>query len=256
LVARRSIARLRRSERQPGGPVPDPRRRVGLPAIDERVLPASRSPLLSGRVADCFLLEPRRQCADLDHPSGWVWPGASLLAKEQRALPDLVPEQPAHRRDGSGNKTPNAILELGRTDEKAVVSLPLLPTGDNLNPFSWSRDGRFLAGFRDRQDRSTEVLLYSFNTGRWESVDPSGRAPLFLSDSRRLLFEKDNGIVLYDTETKRSKQILPAGTLPDGWAMKFSVSKDDRQIAYIETQREGDIWMMNFGAMDTAGKKP
>ena len=43
---------------------------------------------------------------------------------------------------GSGNKTPNAILELGRTDEKAVVSLPLLPTGDNLNPFSWSRDGR------------------------------------------------------------------------------------------------------------------
>ncbi|HSD72763.1 MAG TPA: protein kinase [Thermoanaerobaculia bacterium] len=157
---------------------------------------------------------------------------------------------------GSGNKTPNAILELGRTDEKAVVSLPLLPTGDNLNPFSWSRDGRFLAGFRDREDRSTEVLLYSFDTGRWESVDPSGRAPIFLSDSRRLLFEKDNGIVLYDTATKRSRQILPAGTLPDGWAMKFSVSKDDRRIAYVETQREGDIWMLNFGARDSAGKKP
>ena len=62
--------------------------------------------------------------------------------------------------------------------------------------------------------------------------------------------------MLLDTGTKRSKVILPAGTLPDGWAMKFSISRDDRQIAYIETQREGDIWMMLLGAEADARKKP
>jgi Tol biopolymer transport system component len=100
------------------------------------------------------------------------------------------------------------------------------------------------------------VLLYSFATGRWASIDPSGRAPLFLSDSRRLLFQKDNGVVLLDIATRRSKSILPAGTLPDGWAMKFSISKDDRQIAYIETQREGDVWMMILGTEAGDEKEP
>jgi eukaryotic-like serine/threonine-protein kinase len=156
---------------------------------------------------------------------------------------------------GSGTN-PNSILELGRTDAKAIVGLPLLPTGDNLNPSSWSRDGKLLAGFRDREDRSTEVLLYSLAAGRYESVDPSGRTPHFLSDSRRLLIQKDNGIVLLDSVTKRSKVILPAGTLPDGWAMKFDISKDDRQLTYIETQREGDVWMMLLGAETAAKKKP
>ena len=189
------------------------------------------------------------------HPDGSGL--GQVTSRETGALyPAWSPDSRRVAVTGSGNKTPNAILEPGRTDEKRFVFLPLLPTGDNLNPSSWSRDGRFLAGFRDREDRSTEVLLYSFDTGRWESIDPSGRAPLFLSDSRRLLFQKDNGVVLFDTETKRSKPILPAGTLPDGWAMKFSISKDDRQIAYVETQREGDIWMMNLGAKDTAVKKP
>jgi Tol biopolymer transport system component len=156
----------------------------------------------------------------------------------------------------SSGKYPNAILELGRTDEKGVVVLPPVPGADNLNPSSWSGDGRFLAGFRDREDRSTEVLLYALATGRYESVDPSGRAPHFLSDSRRVLFQKDNGVVLLDTATKRSKSILPAGTLPDGWAMRFSISKDDRQLAYIETQREGDVWTMILGAEAGAEKKP
>ncbi|MDQ5872849.1 MAG: serine/threonine-protein kinase, partial [Acidobacteriota bacterium] len=188
------------------------------------------------------------------HPDGSGLEQVSSL--ENGALyPAWSPDSRRIAVTGSG-KYPNAILELGRMDGKGVVVLPLLPTGDNLNPFSWSPDGRLLAGFRDREDRSTEVLLYSLVARRYESVDPSGRSPHFLSDSRRLLFQKDNGVVLLDTATKQSKPILPAGTLPDGWAMKFSVSKDDRQLAYIETQREGDVWMMILGGEAGAEKKP
>jgi Tol biopolymer transport system component len=188
------------------------------------------------------------------HPDGSALEQVSSL-ENGTLYPVWSPDSRRLAVTGSG-KNPNAILELGRTDEKGVVTLPLLPTSGNLNPFSWSRDGRFLAGFRDRENRSTEVLLYSLATGRYESVDASGRSPLFLSDSRRLIFQKDNGVVLLDIATKRSKGILPAGTLPDGWAMKFSVSKDDRQLAYIETQREGDIWMMILGANAGAEMKP
>ena len=188
------------------------------------------------------------------HPDGSGLEQVSSL--ENGALyPTWSPDSRRIAVTGSG-KYPNAILELGRTDDKGVVGLPLLPTGDNLNPFSWSRNGKLLAGFRDREDRSTEVLVYSFAMGRYESVDSSGRTPHFLSDGRRLLFQKDNGVVLLDVETKRSKQILPAGTLPEGWAMKFGISRDDRQLAYIETQREGDVWMMILGAEEGAEKTP
>jgi hypothetical protein len=38
--------------------------------------------------------------------------------------------------------------------------------------------------------------------------------------------------------------------------MKFSISTDDRQIAYVETQREGDIWMMVLGTKAGAGERP
>jgi len=38
--------------------------------------------------------------------------------------------------------------------------------------------------------------------------------------------------------------------------MKFGISRDDRQLAYIETQREGDVWMMILGAEEGAEKTP
>jgi hypothetical protein len=28
--------------------------------------------------------------------------------------------------------------------------------------------------------------------------------------------------------------------------MKFSLSRDDRQLVYLQTQRDGDIWLMNL----------
>jgi hypothetical protein len=67
-----------------------------------------------------------------------------------------------------------------------------------------------------------------------------------LSDNARLLYEKQGGIVLFDTRAGRAKPILPAGSIATGWAMKFSVSRDDRQIAYLQTQRDGDIWLMDL----------
>ncbi|HMA17248.1 MAG TPA: hypothetical protein VKS03_02320, partial [Thermoanaerobaculia bacterium] len=75
------------------------------------------------------------------HPDGSGVEQVSF--RERSALyPTWSPNSRRVAVTASGSKTPNAILDLGRTDEKAVVSLPLLPTGDNFNPSSWSRDGR------------------------------------------------------------------------------------------------------------------
>ncbi len=155
---------------------------------------------------------------------------------------------------GSPNsREETSILELGPGGPQRISILPLALA--DFTPFSWSPDGKLLAGYRDRADRSTEVLVYSFATRSSSTVDASGRGPVWLSDSRRLLLQKDSGVVLIDTARGRSKPVLPFGTLAPGWAMKFSLSRDNSQIAYLETHREGDVWMQSFEDSAAGAKK-
>ena len=149
---------------------------------------------------------------------------------------------------GTGNE-PMRIFEVGRPPGREIRK-----TESRLSPWSWSADGQRIAGVIARADRTTGVGFYVLATGRETVIDPNGHGPLWLSDSRRLLYERDGGIILYDSLTGQKKQILPAGTCATGWGMTFSVTKDDRQIAYLQTRREGDIWLMQV--RPEAEKKP
>ena len=33
--------------------------------------------------------------------------------------------------------------------------------------------------------------------------------------------------------------------------MKFSLAKDDRRLAYLQTQRDGDVWLMDLATPGT-----
>jgi eukaryotic-like serine/threonine-protein kinase len=133
------------------------------------------------------------------------------------------------------------LFDVSQSPEREVGKL-----ASRLEPWSWSPDGQRIAGNFDRPDRSSAVGVFSFATGRDTIIDQNGRGPLWLSDGVRLLYEKQGAIVLFDTRTGRTKQIVPRGTVTPGWAMKFSLSKDDRQLVYLQTQRDGDIWMMSL----------
>jgi WD40 repeat protein len=118
--------------------------------------------------------------------------------------------------------------------------------GQTFRPFSWSADGRRLAGTVLRSDGSIgPVAFYSFDTGKYEVVNASFdaffKAPVWLNDSRRLLVRDRHGIRLIDAATGKTKPIVSVGGYAIG--ISFGISRDNRWITYTETGTEGDIWI-------------
>lgn len=145
------------------------------------------------------------------------------------------------------------IFDLkGNLPIKKWEPLPDIPeTGEAFNTFSWSADGKWLAGLSYIQDSVRSVFLYSFETKKYIRLSefPGERnwqfgSPVWLHDSRRLMFGFHNSLLLVDSKSRKSKTITTFPRNADvSW---FRVSHDDRTIYYQRATTEGDIWLMKF----------
>src|SRR5262249_9074516 len=85
------------------------------------------------------------------------------------------------------------ILARARLDAKwSRIPKPVdgapLPDGN----FSWSRDGRFWAGdLIDKAYREIGIYVESVETGARRRLTEKGRRPVWLSDSRRILYVRE-----------------------------------------------------------------
>ncbi|MEX2300557.1 MAG: protein kinase [Bryobacterales bacterium] len=75
-------------------------------------------------------------------------------------------------------------------------------------PYSWSPDGRKLAGHLQRRGTRAGVLVYSFDSLKFERLTEAGGAPRWLSDGRRLLFQQEEKILLVDSQSRRTREVL------------------------------------------------
>jgi eukaryotic-like serine/threonine-protein kinase len=135
-------------------------------------------------------------------------------------------------------------LDLQRPDSgwvlvhRATEDEPL-PDGE----CSWSRDGRQLAcDLTDRGYRSLGLYVESIDTGERRRLTESGETPVWLADSRRLLYQDAGVIRLLDTETGRSSVVVAASRAPRQLDT-FDVSTDDAFIVINETTSQSDIWL-------------
>jgi Tol biopolymer transport system component len=151
-----------------------------------------------------------------------------------------------------GLGSPTILIAL--SNPKAVERTIPAIEGRTFAPFSWSRDGRVLAGSTFSFVPRQAVFLYSMADSQMREV-AAGRAPLWMSDGRRLIFQTiEGGIGMVDARSGRTKQIAPDGTLRTlGGGLEASLSADDRKIAYVDTHREGDVWLMHLGGAAPAG---
>jgi serine/threonine protein kinase len=114
----------------------------------------------------------------------------------------------------------------------------------NFIAYSWSPDGRWLAGARQRSDGSQDagILLYSLAEKRYTRVTSTGIGSLWLHDSRRLIYFEVDRLILFDTATGRSRPIL---TSPPGSVFRsVSSSPDDRFLYLSRTTNQGHIWLL------------
>jgi serine/threonine-protein kinase len=129
---------------------------------------------------------------------------------------------------------------LGRDPERPSAS-------DGMRPFSWSPDGRWLAG-ASRYGLRNRLLVLDLQTRSHREAAQDAGSPAWLPDSRRVLFAGPTDLVLLDTHSGTERRILPLERQFDHWGRTVALSRDGRTLVYLQSQTEGDIWMMTLGA--------
>jgi Tol biopolymer transport system component len=137
------------------------------------------------------------------------------------------------------------VIDVAAGPARAPEPLPPFPEpGRWFQVSSWSPDGRSLAGGGGRLATSGGggVVVYSFETRRYERLVERGGKPIWLRDRRQLLFLSDpEHVALLDASTKQARTVY---TAPRGSEIAdYTVSKDNRWICVIRSNDEGDVWV-------------
>jgi Tol biopolymer transport system component len=120
----------------------------------------------------------------------------------------------------------------------------------DMRPFSWSPDGRWIAGSNKVASRD-RLRVFDLQTKTHRIVAQDASSPEWLPDSRHLIFNRSTHVVLLDTVTGRERPIMQIDRPFDQWGRTVTLSRDGRTLAYLQFQTEGDVWLMT---LDHAGK--
>jgi len=119
-------------------------------------------------------------------------------------------------------------------------------------PWSWSPDGRLLAGHHWRDEG---VAVFSFDSRSYKVLALEWGWPRWLADSRRIFFVSadettDSVFSILDTETGDHHEVLSSEILsfgPDTLRLGAAISPDNRSIYFVRTHSESEIWMLTLG---------
>jgi Tol biopolymer transport system component len=142
-----------------------------------------------------------------------------------------------------GSRGP-ALFDLTEPiEQRKARFLPPMEQGWTFSPSSWSPDGQRLAGSMSTLD-GRGLGFYSLASGRYERLIDGGSEPVWLRDSRTLLYLDKGGIFSLDTSTRESRRILPPS--PDVAILSLSVSRDNRSLYLVRARYEGNVWMLKL----------
>jgi Tol biopolymer transport system component len=137
------------------------------------------------------------------------------------------------------------VIHTGKPwKDQSPEPLPISELGAGFNAWSWSADGRKLAGHLWREDGSSQgIAVYSFESQKYERLAPVGDWPHWLPDNRRLIFHHQGKVYLIDSQSKRMHEVLSVAPHEVSW--QFGFSRDGRQIVFILDATEADVWQMS-----------
>ncbi len=127
-------------------------------------------------------------------------------------------------------------------------SPPPLPRPSGLDAYllvySWSPDGRELAGDVQLLGGAAGIGVYSLERHEFKRLTQMGTRPRWLSDSRRLLFVGSGKLYLVDIQSRRVHEVLSMAPHEANFGVP---SRDDRWIYLSARATEADVWQMSLG---------
>lgn len=124
-------------------------------------------------------------------------------------------------------------VTLPRVDDKTVFEV-----------WSWSPDGKYLTGgAQDTNGSVPGILSYSLADKKYRRLSEKGSNPMWLSDNRRILFNRDDKIFLLDTKTGHSGEIFASH---GNYINQFEITRDDRTIYFGIELLETSIWIADI----------
>jgi eukaryotic-like serine/threonine-protein kinase len=135
-----------------------------------------------------------------------------------------------------------AVLDLSASPARTLARFD---ADIDLRPFSWSPDGRRIAGAA-RYALRDDLIVLDLQTRTRRVVARDGSSPAWLPDGRRLLFAGLTHLSLLDTQTGRVDRLIPVPRAYDQWGRIVALSADGKTLVYVQTQSEGDVWMMTL----------
>jgi len=138
-----------------------------------------------------------------------------------------------------------SIIEVGKSwQQQTPQSLPpsISDRENQFSVWSWSADGRKLAEHQGRGNAG--IVIYSFDSQQYEKLSDFGGFPVWLSDSRRLLFQNQGKLYVIDSLSKQFHEVLSVA--PHDFGNGVTLPRDDRFIYFSLLTTEADIWMMTM----------
>ncbi|MGB5661421.1 MAG: hypothetical protein WBO54_18265, partial [Thermoanaerobaculia bacterium] len=138
----------------------------------------------------------------------------------------------------------NIVFDATRLwSEQTPQYLPAVgDSGPPMVVMSWSPDGSMLAGQAGYPGEG--VIVYSFETETYERLTDFGEWPVWLPDSRRLMFVyKGNRFFTVDRESKETQEIFSVTRDVIG---PPRLSGDGSQVVFSRRVTEADIWLLTL----------
>jgi eukaryotic-like serine/threonine-protein kinase len=135
-----------------------------------------------------------------------------------------------------------AVLDV--SSSPAIV-LQRFPPDIDFRPYSWSPDNRWIAGSA-RYATLADVVLLDLRDRSRRVLTHNGGSPAWLPDSRRLLFSTVTHLSLLDVQTGSVQTLMPLARPQDAWGRIIALSADGTTLVYLQSQAEGDVWMMTL----------
>jgi eukaryotic-like serine/threonine-protein kinase len=143
------------------------------------------------------------------------------------------------------------IMDLTRPfDQQTPEETPNFPNSEAyFSVWDWSPDGKYLAGIQSSNGTDIGgVYIYSLENKTYEQISDlklsqMSSRPLWLNDSRHLLFNTSEKILLADIQSKKIQEI----EFPEESSVRInSLTKDNRYFYGVKAKTESEIWMLSL----------